>query len=126
MPASLFEPANALALAAYAEATLRLYNNPNSRAGPLGLGNCAQIGYIGPSAGRVAASWFGRGAPGDNGGLMGQVCAERCQCSYQGAGPEDLPFCRPVQPNPFRVSICAAHSINCDGQLNSRAYKYIN
>ena len=108
MPPSIFEPTAALSLAAYVESTILLYNNPNPSASPLALGRCAEIGYIGPSAGIVQGiSWRGRGAPGDNGGLMGQVCAERCQCSFQGTGPEDLPFCRDEPDQPALGRFCS-------------------
>ena len=98
MPAAIFEPAAALPLAAYVEAVTRLYNNPNPSASPLALGSCAEIGYTGPSASRVTASWRGRGAPGDDGGLMGLVCAERCQCSFQVKINSEgiLSLCRPI------------------------------
>ena len=83
MPASLFEPANALALAAYAEVTIRAYVNPNPLAeGPLALGRCSSIGYNQPGGGVQGISWFGRGS-----GLMGPVCAERCNCNFRGDGP---------------------------------------
>jgi hypothetical protein len=47
---------------------------------------------------------------------MGQVCAERCQCSFQGRGPEDLPLCRdePDQPALGRLRYyvhCAARDV---------------
>ena len=107
MPASIFEPTATLSLAVYVEAVTRLYNNPNPSASPLALGSCADIGYNGPSASRVTTSWRGRGAPGDDGGLMGQVCAERCQCSFQGSGPEDLPFCRDEPDQPALGRFCS-------------------
>ena len=64
-------------------------------------------GYNGPSAGSVGASLRGRGAPGDDGGLMGQVCAEGCQCSFQGTGPEDLPFCKDEPDQPALGRLCS-------------------
>jgi len=103
MPASLFEPANALALAAYAEVTIRAYVNPNPLAeGPLALGRCSSIGYNQPGGGVQGISWFGRGS-----GLMGPVCAERCNCNFRGDGPSGLPACRDAADDPTRGEFCS-------------------
>ena len=76
MPQSLFAPANFPALAAYAEATVRLYRVPVLR-NSVSLGRCASIGFTEPGGGVQGIDWTPAA-------LMGPVCAENCECSFDG------------------------------------------
>ena len=59
MPASLFERANFLSLAAYAKATVQLYKTPLNTA--VVLGTCAEAGYTSRAGGVQGISWTPRG-----------------------------------------------------------------
>lgn len=107
VPAELFEPENALALAAYVEVTLELYNNPNPLASPLGLGRCESIGFTRGGAFVQGITWFGRFDRENPLGLMGAVCSERCSCSFRGDGPAGLPLCRDVPDVPAAGEFCS-------------------
>ena len=101
MPATLFEPANLLALAAYAEAAIRLYTNPMRGATALKLGQCASIGYT-HCGGRVQGIGWTPSA------LMGPVCAEQCECNYEGASTiPGLPYCKDQPDDPEAGKWCS-------------------
>ena len=90
MPAALFEPRNVLKLAAYVEATVRLYSTTfrsssfgSSQTVTVQLGRCESVGYSQPQTNRggslntADAQWI----PTD---LMGPTCNEACNCRWQG------------------------------------------
>lgn len=107
MPAAMFEPQHALALAAYIEATLRLYVNPNALADPLELGRCEDIGATISSGGVQGIRWFGDFGTNPVRGLMGPVCAERCGCNFEFQGPDNLPLCTDVPDEPDAGRFCS-------------------
>ena len=73
MPAAIFEPRNILNLAAYAEATVRLYRTPLLDT-PVSLGRCAAVGFDhGGTSGVQGITW----APNS---ILSPVCQERCGC----------------------------------------------
>ena len=113
MPSALFEPENLLELAAYAEATVRLYRTPVLNTATE-LGRCASIGYTDHGGTVDGIGW----TPGD---LMGPVCSDRCGCNFQAsnfpAGSASLPACQDVPDDPSKGAFCSlcGPSTSCDG-----------
>jgi hypothetical protein len=101
MPPSLFEPANIFALAAYVEAAIRLYQVPLWGATPLQLGRCASSGYTDHGGGVQGVPWFGR-----SDALMGEVCAEHCNCDFTGL-LDEYDRCADVPDNPQAFEWCS-------------------
>ena len=102
MPASIFEPENIASLAAYVEATLKLYDNPNPMATPLQLGRCQEIGYTDPSGGvqgittgSVVGAGWARSAP-----------SAASAASWMGDVP-GLPLCQNSPDNPPAGKFCS-------------------
>jgi uncharacterized surface protein with fasciclin (FAS1) repeats len=75
MPASLFEPRNALALRRYIDVTLKLYQLPSTNLYPLELGVCSSIGYRNGPYPKTGVDW----APA---ALMRKICEQQCDCTY--------------------------------------------
>jgi len=117
MPAGLFEQRNIIALAAYAEVTIRLYNNPRFDATKLALGRCAGAGF--PRLGRNGAgeldgvSWWGQGTAGGPQAtqLMAETCGVKCKCNFRGSCtgscPGQLPDCKDVPDDPAAGTWCS-------------------
>eukprot|EP01043_Picozoa_sp_COSAG02_P080295 COSAG02_NODE_19012_length_905_cov_1.420596_1_plen_301_part_11 len=100
MPQSLFAPANFPALEAYAEATVRLYRVPVLR-NSVSLGRCASIGLTEPGGVVQGIDWTPAA-------LMGPVCAEKCECSFDGVHEAgNLPLCKDRPDDPEAGSWCS-------------------
>lgn len=116
MPAALFDrtkPLNFAALVAYAAATERFYPKPvGNSSTKLQVGRCRDqaanwvcnptgngSNYTSCDAGVQGVVW----TPGS---LMGPVCQERCQCSFNGAVP-GLPLCKDRPDNPSASKWCS-------------------
>ena len=108
MPAAIFEARNVLSLAAYAEATVRLYKVPAFNTA-VKLGRCAANGYPVNGGGVQGVGW----TPG---GIMGPVCAERCKCSFTFPFTHG-PRCRdqPDDPSADRWCSLCGPSTACPG-----------
>lgn len=107
MPASIFEPQNALALAEYARLTCELYSAPFDKLGKLSVGRCADIGF-----GKKANPERMNGVAWAPRPLMGPVCKKKCNCDYS------TPFsCKDVPDQPDVRKWCSL----CGPKYNSDA-----
>lgn len=109
MPASLFEPRHALALAAYVEATVRLYSIKfrqgigSTQTVTVQRGRCETAGYSQPQTTNTGgivtsdAQW----APTQ---LMGPTCNEACACRWSG---QQLACHGHALNNPDNARICS-------------------
>lgn len=113
MPERLFEPENLLELAAYAEATLRLYHVP-VLGNAVMLGRCGAAGYTQQRGRVMGIDW----TPNS---LMGPICVAECKCSYHGLD-RGVRLCREEVDDPIAGSWCSlcAPKTACSRNLASR------
>ena len=134
MPAKLFEPRHAPALAAYAVATVELHGKIRPVLGPVGgdpglganasalkIGRCASIGYKTFTGYNSGVEWGPKS-------LMVPVCAKHCRCSFEGNGSQGLPPCKDQPDDPKAGNLCtlcgpSSFCPGCaDGNVNIELY----
>jgi len=97
MPASLFDPKNAAALARYKSITVMFYDDSGlvPELGKLEVGRCKDIGYNSSAGGSQGTPWTA-GAK-----LMGPICAEQCHCTFGSITRNaTYPYCKDQPDDP--------------------------